>query len=45
MKNKWILICNGGNPKKETSKLRKLKRGHRKNNIVIPGHQRFMNSQ
>jgi DNA-binding NtrC family response regulator len=31
--------------KKETSKLRKLKRGHRKNNIVIPGYQRFMKSQ
>lgn len=31
--------------KKEESKLRKLEWGHRKNNIVIPGYQRFMKSQ
>jgi len=45
MKDKRILICNGGNPKKEKSKLRKLELGHRRNNIIIPGYQRLMKSQ
>jgi hypothetical protein len=30
MKNKWILICNGGNPKKGNIKIKKTKTGPQK---------------